>query len=51
MAICGRNTGYTSKFFSKYVDIGIKRSVLQSLIPRSKRFVKYSKTCDLGGFK
>jgi len=51
MAICGRKTGYTSEIFSKYVDIGIKRSVLQSLIPRSKRFVKYSKTCDLGGFK
>ena len=39
------NTGYIRDFliFPKYVDMGIKRSVLQSLIQRSKRFVKIFK--------
>ena len=37
MAICGRKTSYTSDFsiFSKCVDMGIKKSALQSLILRS----------------
>ena len=51
MAICGRKTGYTSDFinlFSKYVDMSVKRLVLQSLIQRNKRFVKIFKTCDPG---
>ena len=34
IAICGRKPGD-----KKFVDMGIKRSVLQSLIQRSKRFV------------
>jgi len=39
------NTGYIRDFliFPKYVDMGIKRSVSQSLIQRSKRFVKIFK--------
>ena len=42
MAICGRKTGYTRDFsiFSKYVDMSIKKSTIQSLILHNKQFAK-----------
>ena len=39
------------KFKKKNVDMGIKKSALQSLILHNNQFVKNIQTCDLGSLK
>ena len=39
------------KFKKKNVDMGIKKSALQSLILHSNQFVKNIQTCDIGALK